>query len=146
VSHQVVIIEDFFSSVLEIAGIKNFKTVQPVDGKSILPNLLNKNKVDVSKVLLWHYPNNWINQNFHGTSWVSAVREGSWKLIYFHKTGQLELYNLDEDIAENHDLSKQWPEKTRQMAELLTKELKKRNAPMPHFIKSNKQIPWPDEL
>jgi hypothetical protein len=96
--------------------------------------------------LVWHYPNNWINQNFHGTSWVSAIREGPWKLIYFHKSSQLELYHLNDDISETHDLSKQMPEKTKHMAELLTRELKKRKAPMPSFIKTKKQIPWPDEL
>lgn len=146
VSNQPLIIEDFFPTVLELASFKKYKTTQIVDGKSFVTTLLNKNKTDPSKVLVWHYPNNWFNQNFHGTSWVSAVRKGPWKLIYFHKTGQLELYNLDEDISENNDLSKQLPEKTKQMAELLTKELKKRNAPMPYLIKSNKQIPWPDEL
>jgi hypothetical protein len=38
------------------------------------------------------------------------------------------------------------PKKTKHMAELLTRELKKRNASMPFFKKTNKQIPWPDEL
>jgi hypothetical protein len=38
------------------------------------------------------------------------------------------------------------PEKTKQIAELLTHELKKRNASMPYFRNTNKQIPWPDEL
>jgi arylsulfatase A-like enzyme len=146
VSNQTVITEDLFPTVLEIAGIKNYKTVQTVDGESILSNLLNKKKMDPSKVLVWHYPNNWINQNFHGTSWVSAIRKGPWKLIYFHKTGQLELYQLDDDISETNDLSKKMPDKTKQMAELLTHELKKRNAPMPYFKNTNKQIPWPDEL
>lgn len=145
-SKQTVIIEDIFPTVLEIAAIKNYHTVQTVDGKSILPNLLNKNITDPSKILVWHYPNNWINQNFHGTSWLSAIREGPWKLIYFHKTSQLELYHLDDDISETHDLSKQMPEKTKQMAELLTHELKKRKASMPYFKNTNKQIPWPDEL
>ncbi len=146
VSNQPLIIEDFFPTLLELATIKKSNTAQIVDGKSFVPILLNKNKTDPTKTLVWHYPNNWINQNFHGTSWVSAIRKGPWKLIYFHKTGQLELYNMDVDISENNDLSKQLPEKTKQMAELLTKELKKRNTPMPYFIKSNKQIPWPDEL
>jgi arylsulfatase A-like enzyme len=146
VSNQPVIIEDLFPTVLEMAAVKNYHTVQTVDGKSILPNLLNKKKTDPSKILIWHYPNNWINQNFHGTSWVSAIREGPWKLIYFHKTSQLELYHLDDDISETHDLSKQMPEKTKQLATLLTQELKKRNASMPYFKSTNKQIPWLDEL
>jgi arylsulfatase A-like enzyme len=146
VSDQPVIIEDFFPTVLELAAVKKFQSAQILDGKSFVPTLLRKNKTDPSKVLVWHYPNNWFNQNFHGTSWVSAVRKGPWKLIYFHKSGVLELYNLDEDISERDDLSKKIPEKTKEMAQLLTLELKKRNAHMPSVIKTNKPIPWPDEL
>ncbi|MES1226375.1 MAG: sulfatase/phosphatase domain-containing protein, partial [Bacteroidota bacterium] len=145
-SSQNVSIDDFFPTILELAGIKNYKTVQTIDGKSILPFLLDKNKRDANKILLWHYPNNWTNKNYHGISWVSAIRQGAWKLIYFHKTGQLELYNTDYDIGENNDLSAKFPQRTKEMAALLTKELKKRNAQMPSFKASGKQIPWPDEV
>jgi len=57
---------------------------------------------------------------------VSAIRKGSWKLIYFHKTSELELYNLKDDIAEQRDLSKLFPQKLKEMAALMTLELKKK--------------------
>jgi arylsulfatase A-like enzyme len=119
--------------------------VQTIDGKSILPFLKNPNRKDDNKILLWHYPNNWTNVNNHGISWGTALRKGNWKLIYFHKTGELELYDLSKDIGEEHDLAKAQPAKLREMASLMTKTLKNRNASMPTFKQNGMQIPWPEE-
>jgi arylsulfatase A-like enzyme len=146
VSSQYVHIDDFFPTVLDIAGVKNYSTTQTIDGKNLMPFFQNKTKKDNKKILIWHYPNNWTNRNFHGTSWVSAVRQGDWKLIYFHKTSTLELYNLGDDIGETHDLSKKEPKKLRKMAKLLTRKLKERGAEMPSFKATGKAIPYPDEV
>lgn len=146
VSYQNVIIEDFFPTVLNMAKIQKYSTAQKIDGQSLMPYLNNKNKQDNAKTLIWHYPNNWTNRDFHGTSWVSAIRQGDWKLIYFHKTSTLELYNLKTDIEENHDLAKENPEKTKSMAKLLTQQLKNRHARMPSFKKTGQPIPYPDEI
>jgi len=67
-------------------------------------------------------------------------------LIYFEKYGRLELYNVKNDIKEEHDLSKQFPQKTKEMAALLTKKLKASNAQMPSYKATGKQVPWPDEI
>jgi arylsulfatase A-like enzyme len=106
--------------------------------------LKNPNRKDDKKILLWHYPNNWTNVNYHGISWGTALRKGNWKLIYFHKTGALELYDLSKDIGEEHDLAKVEPAKLREMASLMTSTLKKRNASMPIFKQTGQQIPWPN--
>ena len=49
---------------------------------------------------------------------MSIIRRGEWKLIEFLESGELELYNLAEDIGETRNLAKAQPELT---AELLTK-------------------------
>jgi len=146
VSAQNVCVDDIFSTVLAMANVKDYKHVQTIDGENLLPFFTNKNKPDTNRVLLWHYPNNWTGNDFHGISWGSAVRQGAWKLIYFHKTGQLELYNTDDDIGENNDLAIKFPERTKKMAILLTNELKKRNAAMPSFKETGNKVPWPDEV
>lgn len=56
---QYLIIEDFFPTILEMTGIKNYKTVQKIDGKSFVVNLRNNNLRDSTRALLWHFPNNW---------------------------------------------------------------------------------------
>lgn len=142
---QYVGIDDIFPTLMELAGQKKYKTIQTVDGKSMVPFLKDANKMDSEKVLLWHYPNNWTNVNLKGISWGTALRKGNWKLIYFHKYKTLELYDLSNDIGEEQDLASQYPEKVKELADLMTKELKSKNALMPSFKKDGKQIPWPDE-
>lgn len=146
ISNQYVGIDDVFPTVLDWAGINKFKTIQKIDGQSIVPFLEDSSKIDDSKVLLWHYPNNWTNVNLKGISWATALRKGNWKLIYFHIYQSLELYNLSNDIAEQHDLALKHPEKLKELSKLMTKELKSKKALMPTFKKDGKQIPWPEEL
>lgn len=39
-----------------------------------------------------------------------AVRRGPWKLLDFHEEGRVELYNMDEDADETHDVSAENPQ------------------------------------
>lgn len=145
INDQYVVIEDFYPTLLEMAGITKYKTVQTLDGKSIVPFL--KGKRDNEKVLVWNFPNKWAaNGDDEYVSWLSAVRQGDWKLIYFQKFGKLELYNLKADIGEQHDLAGKYPKKVKELATLLTKKLKNRNAQLPSYKKTGKTVPYPDEL
>ena len=146
ISKQYVGVDDIFPTVLELAGLKKYNVKQEIDGNSISPFLFDSNKTDSEKTLLWHYPNNWTTVNLKGISWASAIRKGKWKLIYFHKAAKLELYDIQADIGEKNDLSMLQAEKLKEMAGLLTKELKERGAAMPTYKRTGKQIPWPDEL
>lgn len=145
-SSQYIGIDDIFPTVLDLAGLKKYKTIQQIDGESITPFLRNNQTKNEDKVLLWHYPNNWTSINLKGISWGSALRKGKWKIIYFHKAAKLELYDLQADIGEKNDLSAMQPGILKEMAELMSAELKKRGAPMPTYKSTGKQIPWPDEL
>ncbi len=145
IAEQYLNVDDFFPTILQMAQIKNYNTIQTVDGKSFLPVLKNQNFSDTTRTLVWHYPHRWVPQNGPGISFKSAIRQGSWKLIYDMRTGKNELYNLVSDIGETQDLSGKLPEKTRQMAQLLTNELKSGRAGMPSFKNSGKQVPWPDD-
>ena len=55
--------------------------------------------------LCWHYP------HYHRTKPYGAVRHKDWKLIEFYEEGDLELFNLAEDIGEEKNLAKEHPEK-----------------------------------
>jgi hypothetical protein len=102
--------------------------------------------IDEQKTIIWHYPNNWTNINLKGISWASAIRQGDWKLIYFHKQQTLELYNLSKDIEEQHDLSNVEHAKTKALAHLLTQKLKERGAAMPSWLSNGQTIAWPNEI
>jgi arylsulfatase A-like enzyme len=147
INSQYMIVEDFYPTILEIAGVKKYKTVQPVDGRSIVKYLRNNQLKDNQRALVWNYPNNWAGGNLgEDNSFLTAVRQGNWKLIYFEKKGRLELYNLQNDIKEEHDLAAKEPAKTREMARLLTARLKGYNAQLPSYIATGKTIPYPDEI
>jgi arylsulfatase A-like enzyme len=147
VSKQYIISEDYFTTILQMASVSQKKLKQVVDGKSFLPVLQGKQKsIDVRKTIIWHYPNNWTNVNLKGISWASAIRQGDWKLIYFHKQQVLELYDLSKDIAEMHDLSNLQVTKTKALANLLTQKLKQRKASMPSWLSTGKTIAWPNEI
>jgi arylsulfatase A-like enzyme len=147
VSKQYIVSEDYFTTILQMANAYPTSVKQIVDGKSFLPVLQGKQKiVDQKKSMVWHYPNNWTNVNLKGISWASAIRQGDWKLIYFHKQQVLELYDLSKDIAEMHDLSSQEIAKTKTLANLLTQKLKERNAAMPSWLSTGKTIAWPNEI
>lgn len=147
VTDQYVAIWDFFPTILEMAGVSHYKTAQRIDGKSFIPVLKNPGYEDTSRVLIWNFPNKWGGSRaVPGFSWTSAVRRGSWKLIYLQKQRELRLYNLKNDLKEVHDLSRQYPEKTKEMAKLLTSELKKAHAQMPVIKATGEPVPWPDEI
>jgi arylsulfatase A-like enzyme len=139
-NNQYVIAEDFFPSILEMAGVSNTKTIQRVDGKSFVPLLKNNKLSDTNRILVWHYPNKWIEGDGPAINYKSAIRQGSWKLIYDLRNGHKELYNLSNDIGEYIDLSKQQPAKTKQMSILLKDILEKNNAPMPSYKINSKKV------
>lgn len=146
VADQYVIVEDFFPTILDIAGIKNPELVQQIDGKSFLPLLKNPALKDDERELVWHHPNRWIVAEGPNIHFASAFRKGEWKLIYDYRKRKLELYNLKNDIGELHDVAAANPEKVKQLAKLFTAQLKKWDAQLPMFKKTGKQVAWPDEI
>ncbi|MBS1610461.1 MAG: sulfatase [Bacteroidetes bacterium] len=143
IANQYVIIEDFFPTILELAGIKNAKTIQQVDGKSFVPILKNEMWKDESRSLIWHSPNKWQMADGPGINYTSAIRKGNWKLVYYMRNGKAELYNLQEDIGEMNDVAQQHQEITKELLTLLGIQLKKWNAPMPIDKATNTPVPLP---
>jgi len=147
VNSQYVIMEDFYPTILEWAGIRKYRTVQTVDGRSIVPFLRQPGLRDQTRPLVWNFPNDWTGGRLgEDNSWLTAIRQGKWKLIYFEKQQRLELYNLEEDIHEAVNVAERYPGKTKELARLLTKELKQRGAQLPVYKTIKKAVPYPDEL
>ena len=135
-----IIIEDFFTSVLEMAEIENSTLVQEIDGQSFVPIL--KGSAPPTHPLYWHYPNEW-GPDGPGIGSFSAVREGNWKLIYFHFDQHFELYHLKEDISELQNLVSIQKEKVNQLVNLLDTYLQGVKAQMPFYKNSKQVIPYP---
>jgi arylsulfatase A-like enzyme len=141
-----VIIEDFFPSILEMAGVHNYDVVQEVDGKSFVPLLKDHSQEVNERALIWHVPNKWIRQDGPGINYKSAIREGDWKLIYNMRSGKMELYNLRSDIGETTDLASEYPERVRMLTQKLSQQLRQWDSPMPVFKATSKVVPMPDEI
>ena len=145
VCNDYLIIEDFFPSILELAGINSYKTIQKVDGKSFVPMLLQKGTTAIHRNLFWHFPNKW-GPTGPGIGTTSTVRSGDWKLVYWYKDQKLELFNIREDIGEKTDRAAGEPGKVKELSKILGDYLRSVNAQRPILKKTKELAPWPDEV
>ena len=143
---QPVGIEDLFPTIMEMAGVKQYKALQTIDGRSLLPYLKQPALIDSNRVLVWHYPHKWYPGDGPGINFKSAIRKGNWKLVYDMRNANLELYNLTADIMESKDLSESYPAKKKELADLLGRYLRKHATPMPVLKDSQEPVPYPDQL
>lgn len=139
------IMEDFYPTILELAGIKKYKTVQTIDGKSFLPLLTGKGNPAKGRSLFWNFPNNW-GPSGPGIGATATVRHGDWKLIYYYETGKKELFNISEDIGELNNLAEKQPQKTAGLSKKLGHYLRKVQAQRPSFKATGQPTPWPDQI
>lgn len=61
----------------------------------------------------------------------ACSRPGDWKLIHYYQDGRWELYNLNDDIGESHDLAGRLPEKAAAMKARLDAMLRAQGAKIP---------------
>ncbi|MEC3906732.1 sulfatase [Tamlana sp. 2201CG12-4] len=143
VNDNYLIIEDFYPTILEMAGTKTYHTVQYIDGKSFIPLLANnKSGQTDSRPLFWHYPNEW-GPSGPGIGAFSAVRLGAWKLIYYHNSESYELFNIVEDIEEKDNRAVTESDKVKALASVLTTYLKDVDAQMPSHKATGEKVAYP---
>ena len=65
--------------------------------------------------LFWHYP----HYHTQGATPYSAIRSGDFRLIEYHWDGNIELYNLADDIGERNELSRKMPHKAFELKQKL---------------------------
>jgi hypothetical protein len=80
------------------------------------------------RTLVWHYP--------HGNQPHSAIRRqtcaGTFKLIHFWQSGQLQLYDLDSDLAEAENLAETEPALATELQQELSAYLTQVGSPCPN--------------
>jgi arylsulfatase A len=97
---------DFLPTCAELAGTD---VPEGIDGLSVVPTLLGQpDRQEMHESLYWEFKEK------------RAVRLGDWKAVRLGgEDGKLELYNLGNDIAEEHDLSEQHPEIIARIGEVM---------------------------
>ncbi len=122
VSNEPVISMDYFTTILNLAGVEHDNN----DGEDLLP-LLKESHPLTRDELFWHYP------HYHGSAWKpgSAIRKGEWKLIVHYEDNSSELYNLNNDLGETMNLALEYPQKVEELKIALNEKLKETHAKFP---------------
>lgn len=146
-----VIIEDFYPTILEMAGVApgsyDGELKQTLDGVSFVPALKGNKFVNTGRALYFHYPNRWGEANVLDGNAVgepsSAVIKDGWKYIYFYGTGKEYLFNLTADEIEETNLADTNADKKAELAKDLSDYLKSVDATMVYDSTSG-VITYPD--
>lgn len=143
---QYLMIEDFYPSILEMAGLDSEAYEnEEIDGISFVPLIDGTADPSKNRPLIWNFPNIWGPEG-PGIDLSCAIRKDDYKLVYNYATGKKELYDISADISEEHDLSATRPDLTTSLSKELGEYLRKVNAQRPLFKKTGTPCPWPDEI
>ena len=116
---------DFYPTILEMAGLDPIPE-QHCDGQSFLALLQGDDNLE-REAIYWHYPH-YANQ---GGTPGSSVRCGDYKLIEFYEDGSIELYDLGEDVSEEHNLVESEPELAARLQRMLAEWRERVKAKIP---------------
>ncbi len=113
-SETPIINTDFYPSVLDMLGLPPLPR-QHLDGRSFADVLAGKARKSDTP-LYWHFP----HYSNHGLqSPGAAIRYGDYKLISYFENGTVQLFDLANDLGEQHDLSRSKSGKARKMKRML---------------------------
>ena len=127
---------DFYPTIMEMLGLQ-VPEKQKVDGISIVPLLKGEQKLD-RDAIYWHFP----HYSNHGMqSPGGAIRSGDYKLLEYYENYSVQLFNLMEDVGEQHDISASNPEIVNKLRSKLHRWRDKVNAqmmgPNPEYVPGN---------
>lgn len=86
----------FWDFMPTAAALAKTEVPDDIDGLSVIPTLIpGTGTQEQHDHLYWE---------FHEGDFLRAARKGPWKAVLSRKKGKMELYNLDEDLGEQHDI------------------------------------------
>jgi len=132
VVEEPVVSMDFFTTILNLARTEH----ENHDGVNLVPLLNGKGSLQRDE-LFWHFP------HYHGSGWKpgSAIRKGHWKLVVHYEDNRTELFNLENDPGETDDVSGNFPEKVRELKDILERKLKETESELPKVNPQYKKPP-----
>jgi arylsulfatase A-like enzyme len=120
---------DLFPTICDWLDITELP--EELDGGSIKPILEEKDEKEVKRAddfMVFYWPCYVIGK---GGLPTAVIYKGDYKLHKFYETGELRLYNIKEDIAENNVLNDSQPEKLKELEKDLEGYLDKVGAERP---------------
>jgi len=120
---------DLYPTLCVLAGVAEMP--DGVEGGSLATLLANRGEGMVKRSrpeLVFHFPHyaQGPEQNPQ-----SAIYQGDYKLLRIYETGTSHLFNLSDDMGEQHDLAESMPEKVAEMEKALLAYLREVEAQMP---------------
>lgn len=121
--HQPGHLVDIMATCVDVSGATypaeyKGQSIKPMEGKSLAGAF--GNKAIEREALYWEHEGN------------RAVRVGKWKLVAKGRNGKWELYDIEADRSELHDLSEKQPGRAKKMADMWQTYAERANV-----------IPWP---
>lgn len=104
--------EDWIPTLLELVG-KSSCTPENIDGISLAPTLTGQPQE----------PREYLYREFGGYGGQQTIRVGDWKAVRQNMNRgnlKVELYNLAEDIGEQHDVSDRHPQLVQKLADMMS--------------------------
>lgn len=124
-SNAVVTGTDYYPTLLDMLGLSSAPK-QHVDGKSFVSAL--KGKAQDRGAIYWHFPH-YSNHGYQSPG--GAIRLGKYKLLEYFENGTVQLFDLEKDIGEKHDISRERPEITQKLLQMLHDWQQEVDAKMP---------------
>jgi arylsulfatase A-like enzyme len=115
VSDALVTGTDIYPTVLEMAGLPQ-RPKDHIDGVDVT-GAIKGQVFNRETPIFWHSPMG--RPTSTGDRNSTAVRLGDYKLVDWYDEGTIELYNLKDDIGEQHNLVEQMPEKASELHQLV---------------------------
>jgi arylsulfatase len=99
---------DLLTTCVDLAGATyptkyNGNEITPAEGTSLVPGFSGESLAR-TKPLVWEHEGN------------RAIRDGKWKLVAKGAAGNWELYDVEADRSELHDVASQYPERVAKMS------------------------------
>jgi len=134
---QYVHVTDITPTVLDILNIQAPKTFHeieqlPIDGNSIVNTFNNADAASMH------------TEQYYSLGGDRSMEKDGWKAIAVHKPGQnfaqdtWELYNLNVDFVENHNVAEQYPDKLKELQDLWSQQAQMHKATL-----QNSKMPYP---
>ena len=137
-----VVTYDLYPTILTAAGV-TLPAETTLDGHDLSPILSGRISDDqAERIIGWNQPHQW-GASGPGIEPFTSIRQGTWKLIYFHAGPRFELYDLENDLGETTDLASSDPGRVRAMAEVMTKWIDQTGAQLSNDLETGEPIPTP---
>ncbi|MEV6313091.1 sulfatase [Streptomyces sp. NPDC051840] len=127
VDHTPVYVADHTATIASLAGVSPSER-QQLDGAD-LSGLLTGTAPLHRDAIYWHLPG-YLIAGGRDQRPQSVIRSGKWKLVHSYEDRSWELYDLDGDIGETHDLAAERPALVNELGGRLIRWLDKLDAPL----------------